>query len=107
MNAPLRFGEPTEVADGVWAIPTDYPEAADAPLWVHLLRGPGSWSIVDCGVPTTWASCFEPAFARILGGVDALRKPGRQRVGHGAAFTGLERMRRPAGRLVHEDQRFV
>jgi glyoxylase-like metal-dependent hydrolase (beta-lactamase superfamily II) len=69
MNAPLRFGEPTEVADGVWAIPTDYPEAADAPLWVHLLRGPGSWSIVDCGVPTTWASCFEPAFARI--GLDA------------------------------------
>ena len=39
MNEPMRFGEPTEVADGIFCIPTDYPEVADAPLWTHLLRG--------------------------------------------------------------------
>lgn len=64
MNAPMRFGEPTEVADGVFCIPTDYPEVADAPLFVHLLRG-ASATLIDCGVPSTWSAVLEDALPRI------------------------------------------
>ena len=53
MNGPMQFGEPTEVADGIFCIPTDYPAVADAPLWTHLIRGDVS-TLVDCGVPTIW-----------------------------------------------------
>jgi glyoxylase-like metal-dependent hydrolase (beta-lactamase superfamily II) len=67
MNAPMRFGEPTEVADGVFCIPTDYPAVADAPLWVHLLRG-DPWTLIDCATPSTWDAVFKDAFPRI--GVD-------------------------------------
>jgi glyoxylase-like metal-dependent hydrolase (beta-lactamase superfamily II) len=68
MNAPMRFGEPSEVADGVFCIPTDYPAVADAPLWGHLLRG-DSATLIDSGVPTTWDTVFVDAFPRI--GIDA------------------------------------
>jgi glyoxylase-like metal-dependent hydrolase (beta-lactamase superfamily II) len=67
MSAPMRFGEPTEVADGVFCIPTDYPAVADAPLWTHLLTGDGA-TLIDCGVPSTYDSVFADAFPRI--GVD-------------------------------------
>ena len=67
MNEPMRFGEPTEVADGVFCIPTDYPAVADAPLWTHLLRGETS-TLIDCGVPSTYDAVFADAFPRI--GVD-------------------------------------
>jgi glyoxylase-like metal-dependent hydrolase (beta-lactamase superfamily II) len=67
MNAPMRFGEPTEVADGVFCIPTDYPDVADAPLWVHLLRG-DSATLIDSGVPSTWDTVFQYAFPAI--GID-------------------------------------
>jgi glyoxylase-like metal-dependent hydrolase (beta-lactamase superfamily II) len=67
MNVPMRFGEPTEVAEGVFCIPTDYPAVADAPLWTHLLRGEVS-TLIDCGVPSTYDAVFADAFPRI--GVD-------------------------------------
>jgi glyoxylase-like metal-dependent hydrolase (beta-lactamase superfamily II) len=67
MNEPMRFGEPTEVADGVFCIPTDYPAVADAPLWTHLLRGETS-TLIDCGVPSTYDAVFADAFPRI--GID-------------------------------------
>jgi glyoxylase-like metal-dependent hydrolase (beta-lactamase superfamily II) len=67
MNGLMQFGEPTEVADGIFCIPTDYPAVADAPLWTHLLRGAVS-TLVDCGVPSTYDAVFADAFARI--GVD-------------------------------------
>jgi glyoxylase-like metal-dependent hydrolase (beta-lactamase superfamily II) len=67
MKEPMRFGEPTEVADGIFCIPTDYPEVADAPLFTHLLRGASS-TLIDCAVPSTYDAVFAEAFARI--GVD-------------------------------------
>jgi glyoxylase-like metal-dependent hydrolase (beta-lactamase superfamily II) len=67
MNASMRFGEPEEIADGVFCIPTDYPAVADAPLWTHLLTGDGA-TLIDCGVPSTYDAVFADAFPRI--GVD-------------------------------------
>ena len=64
MKEPMRFGEPTEVADGIFSIPTDYPAVADAPLWTHLLRGETA-TLIDCGVPSTYDAVFADAFAHI------------------------------------------
>ena len=67
MNASMQFGEPTEVADGIFSIPTDYPAVADAPLWTHLVRGELAM-LIDCGVPSTYDAVFADAFAHI--GID-------------------------------------
>jgi hydroxyacylglutathione hydrolase len=67
MIEPMRFGAPTEVAEGIFCIPTDYPVVADAPLWTHLLRGETS-TLIDCGVPSTYDAVFVDAFPHI--GVD-------------------------------------
>ena len=46
---------PFEIGVGTFCIPTDYPEVADAPLWIHLLRDPsGASALIDCGVPSTF-----------------------------------------------------
>jgi glyoxylase-like metal-dependent hydrolase (beta-lactamase superfamily II) len=46
---------PFEIAADTFCIPTDYPEVADAPLWIHLLRDPtGGAALIDCGVPSTF-----------------------------------------------------
>jgi glyoxylase-like metal-dependent hydrolase (beta-lactamase superfamily II) len=46
---------PFEIAADTFCIPTDYPEVADAPLWIHLLRDPtGGSALIDCGVPSTF-----------------------------------------------------
>ncbi len=65
MNAAAATaGEPTEVADGIFCIETDYPQVADAPLWVHLVRGSVS-ALIDCGVPTTYDAILATALPRI------------------------------------------
>jgi glyoxylase-like metal-dependent hydrolase (beta-lactamase superfamily II) len=46
--------DPFEIAAGTFCIPTDYPEVANAPLWVYLLRDPSGAVLTDCGVPTTY-----------------------------------------------------
>ncbi len=69
MTEPLRFGDPSEIADGIFCIPTDYPVVADAPLWTHLVRGENARAtLIDCGVPSTYSVVFVDAFPRI--GVD-------------------------------------
>ncbi|HEY3614217.1 MAG TPA: MBL fold metallo-hydrolase [Gaiellales bacterium] len=64
MNVSLPFGEPTEIADGIFCIPTDYPAVADAPLWTHLIRGDVA-TLVDCGVPSTYDAVLAHALPRI------------------------------------------
>jgi glyoxylase-like metal-dependent hydrolase (beta-lactamase superfamily II) len=55
--------DPFEIAPGTYGIPTDYPEVADAPLWMHLVRdASGVAALVDCGV----ASTYESRLARAL-----------------------------------------
>ena len=54
--------DPFEIAAGTFCIPTEYPEVADAPLWIHLLRDPSGSALIDCGVPST----FERVLSRAL-----------------------------------------
>jgi len=54
---------PFEIATGTHCIPTDYPEVADAPLWIYLLQSESDRAaLVDCGVPTT----YERVLATVL-----------------------------------------
>lgn len=62
--------ETREVAAGTYCIPTDYPEVADAPLWIYLLRqSAGGAVLIDCGVPTTYNGALAPALAKLSMGV--------------------------------------
>jgi glyoxylase-like metal-dependent hydrolase (beta-lactamase superfamily II) len=67
MTANTTFGAPTLVTEGVYCIPTDYPAVADAPLWIHLIRGSVP-TLIDCGVPTTYGAVLADALPAI--GVD-------------------------------------
>jgi glyoxylase-like metal-dependent hydrolase (beta-lactamase superfamily II) len=59
--------DPFEIAPATFCIATDYPEVADAPLWLYLLADPsGACALIDCGVPST----YERALARALPMVD-------------------------------------
>jgi glyoxylase-like metal-dependent hydrolase (beta-lactamase superfamily II) len=62
MNTELSFTDSVEVASGVFCIPTDYPQVADAPLWVYLVRDRNRVSaMIDCGVPTTYDAVLADA----------------------------------------------
>ena len=52
----VEIGDAFEVLADTFCIATEYPEVADAPLWIYLLRDPGSGScaLSDCGVPSTY-----------------------------------------------------
>ena len=51
----MRVDDPFGIAPGTFCIPTDYPEVADAPLYVYLLRDrSGGAVLTDCGVPSTY-----------------------------------------------------
>ncbi len=41
-----------EIADGVYQLPTDYPQAMDGPLWVYLIRD-SSTALIDAGIAST------------------------------------------------------
>lgn len=43
------------IAPRTYCIATDYPEVADAPLWIYLLQdGSDRAALIDCGVPSTY-----------------------------------------------------
>ena len=46
-------GRGRRIADGVVQLPTDYPEAMDAPLWVYAI-GAEAVALTDAGIPSTW-----------------------------------------------------
>lgn len=51
---------------GTFCIETDYPQVADAPLWIYLLRGrSGRCALVDCGVPSTYENVLDHALPEI------------------------------------------
>jgi glyoxylase-like metal-dependent hydrolase (beta-lactamase superfamily II) len=59
----MRVDDPFGVAPGTFCIPTDYPEVADAPLYVYLLRDRSGYAVlIDCGVPST----FDRVLSRAL-----------------------------------------
>lgn len=57
-------GEVTEIASGVYSIATDYPEVANCPLWLYLVRG-RSTGLIDAGVPTTYAASIVPGLRQL------------------------------------------
>jgi glyoxylase-like metal-dependent hydrolase (beta-lactamase superfamily II) len=59
--------DPFEIATGTFCIATEYPEVADAPLWVYALRDATSADVAltDCGVPSTCERVLERAFPMI------------------------------------------
>jgi glyoxylase-like metal-dependent hydrolase (beta-lactamase superfamily II) len=69
MNSVV-IDDPLEVAPDTFCIETDYPEVADAPLWIYLLRDPSSGAclLTDCGVPSTYGRVLEHALPAV--GVD-------------------------------------
>jgi glyoxylase-like metal-dependent hydrolase (beta-lactamase superfamily II) len=62
--------DPFEVADDTFCIATEYPEVADAPLWIYALRdaATGAVALTDCGVPSTYDRVLEWALPKI--GID-------------------------------------
>ena len=66
----MEIDDPFEIAAGTFCVATDYPEVADAPLWVYVLRdaSSGGCALIDCGVPSTYERVFERVFPLI--GVD-------------------------------------
>jgi glyoxylase-like metal-dependent hydrolase (beta-lactamase superfamily II) len=63
----VEFGDAFEVLADTFCIATEYPEVADAPLWIYLLRDPGSGScaLSDCGVPSTYERVLTKALPAI------------------------------------------
>jgi glyoxylase-like metal-dependent hydrolase (beta-lactamase superfamily II) len=60
----VAAGDAFEIAAGTFCIETEYPDVADAPLWIYLLRDAtsGACALSDCGVPST----YERVLARAL-----------------------------------------
>jgi glyoxylase-like metal-dependent hydrolase (beta-lactamase superfamily II) len=53
--------DPFEVAPDTFCLATEYPDVADAPLWIYLIRDPssGACALSDCAVPTTYERVLE------------------------------------------------
>ena len=55
----MVIDDPFEIAADTFCLATEYPEVADAPLWIYVLRDPstGRVALTDCGVPSTYDGC--------------------------------------------------
>ena len=42
-----------EIADGIFQLPSDYPEVMDAPLWLYAIRD-GTIAVIDSAIPSTY-----------------------------------------------------
>jgi len=51
------------VADGVVLLPTDYPAAQDAPLWVYAIGGAEATTLIDSAIPSSFDAALRPAMA--------------------------------------------
>lgn len=78
-----------QIADGIFQLPSDYPEVMDAPLWIYAIRN-GTVAVIDSAIPSTY---------------DAILGAGLREVGIGPATIGLGGPdpwpSGPPGRLVH------
>jgi glyoxylase-like metal-dependent hydrolase (beta-lactamase superfamily II) len=69
MNSVV-IDDPFEIAADTFCLATEYPEVADAPLWIYVLRDPstGQVALTDCGVPSTYERVLEQGLPKI--GID-------------------------------------
>ncbi len=64
-----------DLGNGVYQLPTDYPEVCNAPLWTYLLADGDRFALIDPGVRSTFAAAldegvrsagFDPSMADLL-----------------------------------------
>ncbi len=63
------------IGDGIYQLPTDYPDVCNAPLWSYMLVSGDQFALVDPGIRSTFSSTLSGAIGRIgldLGGADLL-----------------------------------
>lgn len=63
------------LGDGIFQLPTDYPEVCNAPLWSYLLVSGDQFALVDPGIRSTFAATLSGAIDKMglnLGGADLL-----------------------------------
>lgn len=63
-------GEFVELGDGIFQLPTDYPEVCNAPLWSYLLTSDDQFALIDPGVRSTFASTLSGTIEAIGLGLD-------------------------------------
>jgi glyoxylase-like metal-dependent hydrolase (beta-lactamase superfamily II) len=57
--------EVVDLGDGVYQLPTDYPEVCNAPLWSYLVTDEDRFGLVDPGVASTLESTLRSAVSRL------------------------------------------
>jgi glyoxylase-like metal-dependent hydrolase (beta-lactamase superfamily II) len=56
---------PIDLGDGVYQLPTDYPEVCNAPLWTYLLLDRGKFALIDPGIRSTMGATLEGALREL------------------------------------------
>ena len=64
-TAGRSAGEFIELGDGIYQLPTDYPEVCNAPLWSYWITSGDRFALIDPGVRSTFG-------ATLAGAIDAL-----------------------------------
>src|SRR5258706_14343000 len=52
-DAPSQAAEIRDLGNGIYQLPTDYPEVCNAPLWTYLLADGDRFGLVDPGIAST------------------------------------------------------
>jgi glyoxylase-like metal-dependent hydrolase (beta-lactamase superfamily II) len=58
-------GEVRDLGNGVYQLPTDYPEVCNAPLWSYLLVEDGRFALVDPGIRSTLVATLAGSIGEI------------------------------------------
>src|SRR5258708_25840717 len=74
-DAPSQAAEIRDLGNGIYQLPTDYPEVCNAPLWTYLLADGGRFGLVDPGIASTLEATLAAAIQAVgftAGAVDTL-----------------------------------
>jgi glyoxylase-like metal-dependent hydrolase (beta-lactamase superfamily II) len=69
-NESHAAGEFVSLGDGIFQLPTDYPEVCNAPLWSYLLTSDDLFALVDPGVRSTFAATLSGTIGTLGLGLD-------------------------------------
>ena len=50
-----------DLGNGVYQLPTDYPEVCNAPLWTYLLADGDRFALIPTGIRSTFAATLDVA----------------------------------------------
>jgi glyoxylase-like metal-dependent hydrolase (beta-lactamase superfamily II) len=54
-----------DLGDGIYQLPTDYPEVCNAPLWTYMITDGDAFGLVDPGITSTLEATLGPAIAAV------------------------------------------